>query len=1068
MQSHSINQYLRRLWPAAGLLAGSLLCAQTNPNATVASTPPPPPEEAEVQQLSPFEVVAENRGYLGLNTLSGTRLNSRLEDLAASITVVTKEQMEDTAAVDINDIFLYEANTEGTGNYTSFTTNRDGGVIDNIQENPQTANRVRGLSSANRALANFAVDARIPLDPYNTESVEISRGPNSNIFGLGVGAGTVNVVPTSALTTRSITNLTGRVDSFGGYRASIDVNRGLFEEKLGLRISALSEDKGFERDPSREEIRRWQAAVTIKPFKSTTIKATAEFYRNEAQRPNNLTPRETITEWLAAGSPSWDPSTLRVKVNGVEGATTYPVSQDRNLPAGLIGGPLYNRASLYIEPDGTVGHYSVNRTGNAASPLTRNRDIRYLQSATYLMRNRPLDPLSIDPGITDKAIYDYESINYIAPNLFEDEADTYLVEVEQFIIDTPHHLVAAKAGYFQQNFSRYARNMVSSNDTIIFVDVNEKRLDGTANPYFGRPYVTGGWPLVLDDPNDIKMGAVDLVYQWTPERKADGLKLLGQQRLNFHGEMRRRESTNFRYRDYTVSDHTWINPVNRTNSTQTQFLYFLGDAAGNNLDYAPTQRSNMSGDYVLNWRNGVTNTFVQENTTLGEAAVTGTDTDQQEIDSFNVAYQGFFWDDRIVTTLGFRRDKQKLRNSADVVVDPATGFITYDPIEDFSNSVWVEDEGDTKTYGVVFKPTRWLSVFYNFADSFNPLNEQYDVFGQLMPNPTSEGKDYGFALNLFEGKFYLRVSRYDTIEINSRRSQISTIGSRIHRLEGWREPFTQSFYPWAEDLALSRFQQQGVANPTQEQLFDAAAAIMQLDPTFLRRTAETGAVGVPVDITSEGWEFEGVYNPTPNWSIKFNLAQQVAIDDNIGESVTDYIAERMPVWTTVTDDQGNRWWDFLNGSPASYFQSDILTPLTFEVANSGNPRSQVREWRWNVLTNYDFTEGRMKGWSVGGALRWQDEAAIGFYGMPPESDGVVRYLDPERPILDDATLNLDLFAAYRFKFAGDKVRGRIQLNVRNVAEDGGLRAVAANPDGTPYAFRIEDPRQFILTTSFDL
>ena len=46
------------------------------------------------------------------------KLNSNLADLAASITVVTKQQLDDTGALDINDVFLYMANTEGAGTYT--------------------------------------------------------------------------------------------------------------------------------------------------------------------------------------------------------------------------------------------------------------------------------------------------------------------------------------------------------------------------------------------------------------------------------------------------------------------------------------------------------------------------------------------------------------------------------------------------------------------------------------------------------------------------------------------------------------------------------------------------------------------------------------------------------------------------------------------------------------------------------------------------------------------------------------------------------------------------------------
>ena len=74
-----------------------------------------------------FQVAADtDRGYQALNTLSGTRLNSKLEDLGASITVITKQQLEDTNSRDLNDVFLYEANTEGSRNYTPIEVNRSG------------------------------------------------------------------------------------------------------------------------------------------------------------------------------------------------------------------------------------------------------------------------------------------------------------------------------------------------------------------------------------------------------------------------------------------------------------------------------------------------------------------------------------------------------------------------------------------------------------------------------------------------------------------------------------------------------------------------------------------------------------------------------------------------------------------------------------------------------------------------------------------------------------------------------------------------------------------------------
>ncbi len=44
---------------------------------------------------------------------------------------------------------------------------------------------------------------------------------------------------------------------------------------------------------------------------------------------------------------------------------------------------------------------------------------------------------------------------------------------------------------------------------------------------------------------------------------------------------------------------------------------------------------------------------------------------------------------------------------------------------------------------------------------------------------------------------------------------------------------------------------------------------------------------------------------------------------------------------------------------------------------------------------------------------------------------------------------------------------KIQLNINNAFEGGGLTPIAVNYDGTPWAFRIIDPREFILTTTFD-
>jgi outer membrane receptor for ferric coprogen and ferric-rhodotorulic acid len=227
----------------------------------------------KVVELSPFEVTEDNHGYYAANTMSGTRLNAKIEDLGSSISVVTKEQMKDFAMLDINDIFNYEASTEGTGNYTDFSIDRNGMATDNIQNNPQGANRIRGVGAANIALNNFATSGRVPIDPIGIDSVEISRGPNANIFGLGTGSGTVNLNAATANFNRESSTVEARMDSIGGYRTSLDLNRPLIHGKLAIRGSMVFQHDAYNEKPSGGTTRRYNAMLRAQPFKNTSIRA---------------------------------------------------------------------------------------------------------------------------------------------------------------------------------------------------------------------------------------------------------------------------------------------------------------------------------------------------------------------------------------------------------------------------------------------------------------------------------------------------------------------------------------------------------------------------------------------------------------------------------------------------------------------------------------------------------------------------------------------------------------------------------------------------------------------------
>jgi outer membrane receptor for ferric coprogen and ferric-rhodotorulic acid len=221
--------------------------------------------------LSPFEVSAsQSQGYLTTNTLAGTRLNTNIGDLAGSITVVTKAEMEDTNSFNLNDVFRFEANTEGASTYTPIALVR-GNVVDSLSgvggpgsfsDALDNGARIRGLSQPDNEQNNFFSLARIPFDAYNTASVEIDRGPNSIIFGTGSPAGIVNQTTNDAVLDKFSGEASLMGGSWGTFRETFDVNIPLIKDTLAIYIAQLYNSQGFEQKPSSDITRREYGAIT--------------------------------------------------------------------------------------------------------------------------------------------------------------------------------------------------------------------------------------------------------------------------------------------------------------------------------------------------------------------------------------------------------------------------------------------------------------------------------------------------------------------------------------------------------------------------------------------------------------------------------------------------------------------------------------------------------------------------------------------------------------------------------------------------------------------------------------
>jgi len=128
----------------------------------------------------------------------------------------------------------------------------------------------------------------------------------------------------------------------------------------------------------------------------------------------------------------------------------------------------------------------------------------------------------------------------------------------------------------------------------------------------------------------------------------------------------------------------------------------------------------------------------------------------------------------------------------------------------------------------------------------------------------------------------------------------------------------------------------------------------------------------------------------------------------------------------------------------------------------------MREWRWNAVTNYDFDHGILKGFGVGGGLRWESDVVIGyapFYIDPNDHSKGISF-DLGNPYKGPGTTSIDLWASYRRKLTS-KIEWRVQLNVRNANYGGdALIPINVQPDGSAAGYRIRAPRTWQLSNTF--
>lgn len=233
-------------------------------------------EDRDVFFLDAFVVDgSEQRGYVATTSMSGTRLNQLVKDLPIPIDIITEDFIRDTGALTIGEALQYTAGLE-----TEITSQQVG-------ENPSrtgTSFRLRGFVS--QAVLRNGFRREGASDTINVSQVDVIRGPNALLYGIGNFGGVVNYVtkvPRDEFAA-SASVVLGRWDF---YRFQADVS-GPVNDKLGYRVPFMYQENKNWFDYASEE-RRGIAPVFVYKFtEKTRVQVELDYYktsRRNAEEP---------------------------------------------------------------------------------------------------------------------------------------------------------------------------------------------------------------------------------------------------------------------------------------------------------------------------------------------------------------------------------------------------------------------------------------------------------------------------------------------------------------------------------------------------------------------------------------------------------------------------------------------------------------------------------------------------------------------------------------------------------------------------------------------------------------
>jgi iron complex outermembrane receptor protein len=797
----------------------------------VAPPPATPKPEAAPIVLSPFTVSSSaDLGYQAGNTLAGSRMNTKLSETPASVSVFTEEFLKDLGATNLADVLEYGVNSNADFNAVSTAPSffyMDGALLNGVRVN----NRGLGASQS----IDF-LDTTLPIDSYNTGRFDVSSGPNSVLFGFGSAGGIVNAQTRTADLRRTSTSLNLIAGSWSAYRAEADFNVAALKDRLGLRVMGVHDERDTWKKYARRETDRWSVVANFKPFKTTTLTA---FYENgdlqtPSERPYNRI--DNVSFWWDRGHGTIDNTAFGTGTGTVQNASGTRGVGIRNVWVSNDGRPIMARA-------GSANTVVYRSAGRYEAGVTSGIPTQRLESGAY----QTLLPTTPQPSGLPYTPY---NINYYGPEAVRtNDIERKFFKLEQQLGRDGFIEIA----YNREHGAGFSHQM--SGDFAVYGDPSQylPNPDGTttrvANPRAGQLYVEQIWYHNIE-------AVWNEVLRGTASWKLD-LGRFGEHRLA--GMAERAESTN----------RTTQGPEILVNSTtRVPILNATAPENGQNTLYRRNYVANGAPDtYYAGTR------FDPRPITYGGVSYTprlitnaNANGAIRQIDSLMLATQSRFLRGRLIVTGGVRRDQVDFTPFSNARIAPTDPRVASGAKIAYEYELLGEDPANKRSYsfntytaGAVFGLLKGVSAFYNESNNNGApqTNRRMLPDASLPVPPEGRGQDYGLIFNFLDGRFFARATAFDTQAKND---------------------------PTVRDNAFILAHRRIIT------AYRDAGLITQAEADTKSLSAYLG--DFMSDLATHGYELELKANPTKNWTLTASYSYTKLKRSNLGQDWGPWWAEQ--------------------------------------------------------------------------------------------------------------------------------------------------------------------------------